>query len=188
MSMMRWGMISDAPDGVPAWRHGVLGGVAAACGGRSGELVPAGGGAVAGVAMSTAAKPSLRQLTYRPSEKQLQAQIVGGLRAAGYIVLETGHYVKQTRCPRCGEWHTPHTGTANTPGTSDLLVSHPKWPVAIMVALELKTPEYRTLLGTIPAGRLSKEQKDLAQLGRIAVVRSIEDAMLVLDQVERRIA
>jgi hypothetical protein len=138
--------------------------------------------------MSTAAKPSLRQLTRTPTERQLQRQIVEGLQVHGYVVKQIGHITKQVRCQQCGHWQTPHVGYGNDPSVPDLLVSHPRWPVALWAGLELKTPQEVTLLGTIPGGRLSPGQRALAQLGRIAIIRSLEDALLVLEQVERRIA
>lgn len=125
--------------------------------------------------------PSARQIAYKPSEKQLQAQIVQGLEARGYVVRQLGHITRQTRCPNCGAWHTPHVGYGNDPGVPDLLVSRPGW--FYWVGLEVKTPIYRTVLGTIPGGRLRREQRDLVELGLTRVIRSLEDALSALEEV-----
>lgn len=129
-------------------------------------------------------QPSARALAFKPTEKQLQAQIVEGLGAAGYIVRQLGHITKQVRCEQCGHWQTPHVGYGNDAGVPDLLVAHRTWPVGIWSGQEVKTPRYDTLLGTIEGGRLSREQRELEELGRIVIIRSLEDALAALRRVK----
>jgi hypothetical protein len=84
-------------------------------------------------------------------ESDLQSAIEGALRAAGLTVLHTSAF--RARGP---------LGT--TPGVPDLLVSCGRSP--LWLGLEVKTPR----------GRLSPAQKELAEEGRVVVVRSVEDA------------
>lgn len=51
-------------------------------------------------------------------------------------------------------------------GVPDLIVTHDSWPGSMWIGLEVKTP----------IGRLSKEQTELHEAGRITVVRSLDDA------------
>lgn len=118
------------------------------------------------------------------SESQLQDQIVEGLERMGYVCLQVGRWVRQAQCPRCKAWSTPRCGHGNTPGSPDLFVTHPDWgKPARWIGMEIKTPTVRTLTGTLPGGRLRKEQKALAEMGLIAVVRSWEEAEAAIREV-----
>lgn len=99
-----------------------------------------------------------------PAEDDVQSQIVQWLRANGYLVQVTTRRVK--KCRQCGAW--PRKGDGATRGIADLLVRHPAWPNGIWLAIEVKRP------GTVRWS--SPEQKQLAIVGDIVVVQSIEDA------------
>lgn len=119
-----------------------------------------------------------------PSEAQVQSTIVEGLRMLGYTVLQLGRWRRQTQCPRCGEWHTPRGGYGNEPGTPDLLVGRASWGNR-WVALELKRPGGRSLLGTARRGAIRPEQRVLAEAGVVEIVTSWEEALAVVQSVGR---
>jgi hypothetical protein len=122
-----------------------------------------------------------RQMIHKPTESQLQDQIVDGLRRCGWTVLEVGRWRRRVQCPcGCGHWFTPRGGST-TPGAPDLLVCRPGDGHTHWRAIELKTPPVRTLAGTLPGGRLRKEQRALAELGLIAVVRTWEEAQVAVE-------
>jgi hypothetical protein len=114
----------------------------------------------------------------------LQDQIVQGLELLGYVVLQVGRWVRQTKCPHCGRWSTPRGGHGNTPGSPDLLISHPRWGRApVWCAVELKTPEAMTVFGHLPAGRVRPEQRALADLGLVRIATSLEDVLAAVNEV-----
>ncbi|MDB5057246.1 MAG: hypothetical protein JWO59_718 [Chloroflexi bacterium] len=100
--------------------------------------------------------------TYRASasEADIQRGIVDGLRAMGYIVLETERY--RRKCS-CGSYAR---GSHGTPGQPDLFVSHEAWGNQ-WLGLECKKP----------GGRIRPEQAELAARGVTVVVRNWEDAV-----------
>ena len=114
-----------------------------------------------------------------PNESELQSAIVQALQALGWTVLELGRWHRQVRCPDCGAYFTPRSGTGSTPGAPDLLVS--RTGRSTWHALELKVPAISTLLGTAPAGRLSKEQQELADAGLTVIIHSLEEALAALE-------
>ncbi|HXT34754.1 MAG TPA: hypothetical protein VN837_04175 [Chloroflexota bacterium] len=125
--------------------------------------------------------PSPRRLARQPTEGQLQDQIVQGLAALGYVVLQVGRWVRQSKCPRCGAWSTPRSGHGNTPGSPDLLISHPAWGAGpIWCAVELKTPAVATVFGRLAAGRVRPEQRALADLGLVRIATSLEEVLAAL--------
>jgi len=100
-----------------------------------------------------------------PTEDDVQAVIVDGLRSYGYLVQVTTRRVK--KCGRCGAW--PSRGDGATRGIADLLVRHPTWQRGAWLALEVKKPG--------PIIWSSPEQKHLAIVGDVIVVQSLEEAL-----------
>lgn len=120
---------------------------------------------------------------YLPSEAQVQDAIVRGLRTLGYTVLQLGRWRRQTKCPVCGAWHTPRGGWGNETGTPDLLVGHPAWGNR-WLALEVKAPGARSLVGVVPPGRVRPEQAALVRAGLSTIVHSWEEAFAVVQEVK----
>lgn len=102
--------------------------------------------------------------TRRPAmvEDTAQEAAVAYLRAAGYEVLVTTVRLRWSVCPRCDARVAPRYATGQTQGIPDLLVTHAGWPAGAWVGVELK--------GTHT--QLSAEQRDLAERGRILVLRA----------------
>lgn len=94
------------------------------------------------------------------TEKALQEAIVDLLRHLGCVVLVTS--ARSYRAPT-GE----RRGYGADRGVPDLLVAPPFTPPGVWLGLEVKTR----------AGRLSPDQKRLAEAARITVVRSLADAV-----------
>ena len=94
----------------------------------------------------------------KTTEASIQATLKQALETCGYTVLEIA---KGRSSKAAGLW----TGT--TPGAPDMLVSHPDWPTAEWLGLELKTP----------TGKVRPEQQKLADLGRVVIVRSVADGL-----------
>ena len=132
-------------------------------------------------------RPSLRRMARLPSESQLQAQIVQGLRLLGYSVLECGRFVRQVQCDPehggCGRYFTPTAGYGNSLGVPDLLVADPAWANPVWVGIELKRPTVRTTIGTVRGGVLRKEQRDLAMAGRVVVCHDLDEVLAVVREV-----
>jgi hypothetical protein len=98
------------------------------------------------------------------TEDGLQKQIIQALRLFGYLVLVTTHRIK--KCP-CGRWSRVSYGSSK--GVPDLLVTRTSWD-GFWLALEVKRP-------APGRARLSPEQQELASLGAVAVVRSLDEAL-----------
>jgi hypothetical protein len=92
------------------------------------------------------------------TEASIQATLKHALETLGYIVLEVA---KGRSASAKGAW----TGT--TPGTPDVFVSHPDWPEAMWLALELKTP----------TGKIRKEQLALLEKKRSYIVRGVPQGL-----------
>lgn len=113
-----------------------------------------------------------------PSEEVIQQHIMGALRSLGFFTLSTVHRVKLVRCPHCAQQFRPGGGYGATPGVPDVLVRpgpHAKalWPAYLLAGLEVKgakTP-------------LSPEQKLLQAHRAIIVVRSVDDAMDAIEDI-----
>lgn len=101
-------------------------------------------------------------------EEEIQRSIIQGLEAYGYTVLQTSRRVK--RCRVCGQY--PGAGDGVTKGLPDLIIGrhgfggHPSGWGPLLLGLEVK--------GAKTAVR--PEQRDLADRGLIAIVRSWEEA------------
>jgi hypothetical protein len=113
--------------------------------------------------METRAAYHITRLPER--EEGVQQAIRDGLELLGYTVLSTS--VRRVRY-----------GYGATPGIPDLLISRDTWAPGCFLALEVK--------GT--KTRLSAAQRRLADDGRIAVVRSWEEARYVVENFEREMA
>lgn len=100
----------------------------------------------------------------KTTEASIQATLKHALETCGYIVLEVA---KGRSAKAKGLW------VGHTPGTPDVFVSHPAWPVGEWLGLELKTP----------TGRVRPEQQALADAGRVVIVRSVYEG---LDEVAKR--
>lgn len=133
-------------------------------------------------------RSSLRRMAGLPSESQLQAQIVQGLRLHGYVVLECGRFVRQVRCDPahggCGRYFTPTAGYGNSLGVPDLLVADPAWSRPVWVGIELKRPAVKTTIGTVRGGVLSRAQHELAMAGRIVICHDLEEVLARLQAAE----
>ena len=93
-------------------------------------------------------------------ERLIEAAIREELTLRGYICLHTSTHLR-----RGGSY-----ATGADKGVPDLLVTHKRWPTGAWLGIEVKTA----------TGRLSAEQKNLYELGRIYVVRSAEEAWLIV--------
>lgn len=107
------------------------------------------------------------------SEAQVQAAIIERLTLAGYTVVSTSRIRRGSRC-RCGQWNVPAGGDGVTRGCPDLYVTHHAWPTAVWLGLEVKTA----------TGRVSPEQRRLADDCRIVIVRNQDDAILAVESYE----
>ncbi len=105
------------------------------------------------------------------SEDVLQTHVMGALRTRGYIVLSTVHRYKKQRCPKCAQQFWAQGGYGATPGVPDLIVSHADWPSGMWVGLELK--------GTQTV--LSPAQKQLREQDRIFIVRTVDQALSIVE-------
>jgi hypothetical protein len=112
----------------------------------------------------------------RASEEQIQACIIQGLELLGYLVLATPHRYKLQTCPRCAQRFRPTGGYGSSRGVPDILISHRTWPAGCWLGLEVK------------AGRtaVSIEQQQLADAGRIILVRSWEEACAAVQAAHAR--
>lgn len=115
--------------------------------------------------------PQRRRIPEKESE--VQECVRTGLRHMGYVVLSTSERRRGVSCPKCRQWFTPTGGTGADKGVPDLLVTHDRWR-GRWLGLEIK--------GT--TGRLSPEQRALYKRGLIWVVRSWEDALRAVREVE----
>ena len=107
----------------------------------------------------------IRIRSLKPSEDEIQGQIVQGLRALCFTVLVTT--VRPKRCPQCQRWGKEGSGA--TKGIPDLFFSRQEWGNRLYGA-EIKSA----------TGRLRPEQKVLADRGMTFVWRSLEDALETL--------
>jgi hypothetical protein len=108
-----------------------------------------------------------------PSEEEVQAVIVDGLQALGYVVRSTVRRPK--KCPRCGSWPRSGSGDGVSRGLADLLVRHRSWPAYLWVQLEVKRPG--------PVRYSSLEQRAAVESAEIAVVQSLDDALAILERI-----
>ena len=109
--------------------------------------------------------PGRQQSRVKVRERDLQQAIVDALQLKGYEVLITSRVRKRVRCEGCGQWGWMQGGDGVSKGTPDLFV----W-VALIGAwrgLEVKGSETA----------VRPEQQRLAGEGKIALVRSVEEAM-----------
>lgn len=116
----------------------------------------------------------LRPPVYAPSEEQVQAQIVEGLRWHGYEVLSTVHRYRRQQCARCGHSFWPLGGYGADKGIGDLLVRRPVWPWWVRIEADVKSA----------TGRVSPEQQARVESGGLRIWRSLEDALSDLEEVE----
>lgn len=139
------------------------------------------------------AKPSLapsrvnrRAAACIANEAQTQDAIVELLQdRLGYTVKEIGRWRQQVMCPcGCGHWFTPHNGMPNSPGTPDLIVTHPRFVTKRpwWLAIECKAPGGRSLFGAIQPGRIRPEQQELVDAGMVAIAHSLEEALAVIGE------
>ena len=106
-------------------------------------------------------QPGIQKRAVKRSEDEVQNSVVLRLRALGFEVLSTSEHRRRESCPRCGTRFFPKQGRGCDKGVPDLLITHPDYPAATWLGLEVKgsgTP-------------LSLEQKDLRDRKRILVVR-----------------
>lgn len=112
------------------------------------------------------ARISSRAFKLSIPEDSIQRVIVEYLQILGYEVLITSR--RRKRCRVCGKYSSGGDGASR--GLPDLFISHQRWPLFSWVGIEVKgakTP-------------LSPEQKRLEGMGRIYIVRSIEDVEVLL--------
>ena len=119
------------------------------------------------------------RLTLKPpseavSEAQRQTAVVTVLRSLGYTVLLIGQKRQPIFC-KCGKMHWPIT-TANTPGSPDLIISHPRWGQGAMMGIEMK----------IPGGARRKEQLVLASQGMTVIVETVKEALEAVEHLEQQ--
>ena len=123
-------------------------------------------------------EPNIREEDIQRETKQVLSDL-------GYVVLETTHRVRRTRCPGCGSEFVPRyrnritgefsdTGYGSTPGVPDLLVIGRDWPPLTILGIEMKGPKTA----------LSEAQKSLAGAKMIVVCRSAADAVRAVQDFE----
>ena len=126
------------------------------------------------------------RLTLKPpsetiSEAQRQAAVVNVMRSLGYTVLLIGQKRQPIFCTnvvsgrKYGKMHWPIT-TANTAGSPDLIISHPRWAQAAMMGVEMK----------IPGGARRKEQLVLASQGMTVIVETVKEALEAVRHLEQQ--
>lgn len=103
-----------------------------------------------------------------PTEDEVQAVIIDGLRLRGLLVLVTSR--RKKRCRKCGEWSAGGDGADK--GLADLLVRLPVWLPGMWVSLEVKKEG--------PVRYSSPEQKALAASQAIIVVQCLEEALMAV--------
>ena len=107
------------------------------------------------------------------SEAEVQVAIVRGLTWAGYTVLVTSRQRK--RCAHCGQ--VSHGGDGCSEGIADLLCRRREWPIGVWCALEVKNAR----------GRPSRIQQALIDANGYRIVRSYDEALMVLEAADRAI-
>jgi predicted RNA-binding Zn-ribbon protein involved in translation (DUF1610 family) len=105
-------------------------------------------------------------------EETVQQGIVIELRSRGYIVLVTSEHRRAQKCRHCGTLQYLAGGRGCTAGVPDLLVTRQEWPANTWRGLEVKSA----------TGRTTPAQKELTDAGRIAIVRSVEEALCALER------
>lgn len=108
------------------------------------------------------------------TEDGIQQRIVQALSWAGYRVLSTVHRYKRQTCAQCGHNQWAQGGYGATKGIGDLLVAVPKARPRLWLMLDVKRP----------GGKLSPEQKALADKGLLWRVESEQEALEVLKEWE----
>ena len=107
-----------------------------------------------------------------PSEDDIQAQLVDGLRAHGYEVQVTSRRAK--KCRTCGTYN--HVGDGATKGIADLQARGRTWPKGVHVALEVKRP------GSVRWSSI--DQKLLAEVGVVIVVQGLDEALTAVRELD----
>lgn len=107
-------------------------------------------------------------------EAHLQREIRATLCLLGYTVMETGKSRSRVTCAKCGASNYATGWQGNTPGLPDIYVHRPGWGRPLAVALELKALH----------GKPTETQQWLADNRMTTIVRSMEDALHVLRDVE----
>lgn len=118
---------------------------------------------------------NMKVQTVELSEKQREKNAVDTLRRLGYEVLTTGKPVP-VMCRNCRA-HQFAATTGNTPGTPDVLVSHPDWPIKCYKGLETKKS------GKAPR---RPEQVRLADLGLSTFYVTEEQAVRTIIDIEQK--
>lgn len=95
------------------------------------------------------------------SELTIQFEIKAALTKLGYIVLSTSSVAAGR----------PRRARSTSSGVPDLLISHDKWQEGMWLGLEVKTAK----------GKPTTEQQELLDRGRIVAVRSVDEALRVMD-------
>jgi hypothetical protein len=105
---------------------------------------------------------------YEATEDEVQAAVVEYLQLVGCTVLVTSR--RRKRCAGCGR--VSAGGDGATKGVPDLLVSHPRFPEAMWLGVEIKNRK----------GKLSREQAALHNAHQIVLVRSVQDAVRLYNE------
>lgn len=108
------------------------------------------------------------------TEEGVQSRIIQALGWLGHTVLSTVHRWKRQTCPACGYTFWPKGGYGSDKGIGDLLVGVPKAKPRLWLMLDVKRP----------GGKLSPEQKALADKGLLWRVESEQEALEVLKEWE----
>lgn len=127
----------------------------------------------AGVQQKLGLDPGRAQTIVDASEEQVMQSIIAALAQRGYLVLSTVHRHTRHTCSKCGmnEWHGGGYGA--TQGVPDLLVRLPSWKTATWLGIEVKG---RTT-------KISPAQETLAKQRAIVIVRTLEEALLAIEEV-----
>ncbi len=91
--------------------------------------------------------------------------------------METGKGRSRVRCNACGASSYATGWQGNTPGLPDVYVHSDEWAMPLAVALELKAEK----------GRPSEAQKELATRRLTVIVRSVKEALAIIQDAENKI-
>lgn len=119
-------------------------------------------------------EPGLQQNRATWPERQTEAEVDAYCRQQGIPALVTTVQYKMQTCPQCGHRHRPQGGYGADRGVPDFLLLPDFLPSYLAVMLEIKGSETR----------LSPEQRDLHERGKIAIARSAQDVERILDLIE----
>lgn len=104
-------------------------------------------------------------------EEELQRSIMDYCMARRWLCLQTSHRQLQFPCPSCNSLVRSPRGYGANKGVPDLLIRKGDWPAWMWLGMECKGRNTK----------VSPEQSSLEVLGAIVIVRTLDDAIRILD-------